>query len=117
MSTKPAGKKKFYCNMHGHNRTHDTEDCFELKWYAKCAKPNTSRNKVDMVSYKGLNAFVNAKRKEKEVKLNAFNKFCTMNVENSDEEDESNKHGPVDVDNNDSSASCLVSNNSDSNVK
>eukprot|EP00957_Ditylum_brightwellii_P098115 7475135-Ditylum_brightwellii.AAC.1 len=56
----------------------------------KRAKPNTSRAKADKVSYKDLNAFVNAKvtaafnkakknlkkqRKEKELKLSAFNKF------------------------------------------
>ena len=26
-TTTPAGKRKFYCEMHGRNRTHDTEDC------------------------------------------------------------------------------------------
>eukprot|EP00957_Ditylum_brightwellii_P142705 10873379-Ditylum_brightwellii.AAC.1 len=29
MPTKPAGGKRFYCNMHGCNKTHNTEDCFE----------------------------------------------------------------------------------------
>eukprot|EP00957_Ditylum_brightwellii_P204908 15341334-Ditylum_brightwellii.AAC.1 len=130
--TTPAGKKKFYCDMHGRNRTHDTEDCFELKWRTKCAKPNKSCNKADKVSYKDLNAFVKAKviatlnkakknlkkqRKEKEIKLNAFNKFCSLNVESSNEEDEPNKHAPVDVNNDNSSASCLLINNSDSNIK
>eukprot|EP00957_Ditylum_brightwellii_P071311 5420991-Ditylum_brightwellii.AAC.1 len=36
--TKSAGEKKFYCNMHRHNKTHDTEDCFELKRRPKHAK-------------------------------------------------------------------------------
>eukprot|EP00957_Ditylum_brightwellii_P184833 14077943-Ditylum_brightwellii.AAC.1 len=45
--TKPAGKKKFCCDMHGRNRTHDTEDFFELKRHAKRAKPNTSCTEVD----------------------------------------------------------------------
>eukprot|EP00957_Ditylum_brightwellii_P052645 3991434-Ditylum_brightwellii.AAC.1 len=67
--------------MHGRNRTHDTEDCFELKRRTKRAKPNTSQNKTD-------------KRKEKEVKLNTFNKFCFLNVESSNEEDKPNKHAP-----------------------
>eukprot|EP00957_Ditylum_brightwellii_P146352 11143498-Ditylum_brightwellii.AAC.1 len=118
--------------MHGYNRTHDTEDCFELKQRAKHTKPSTNRDKADKVSYKDLNAFVNAKvttalnkakinlrnqKKQKEVKLNAFDKFCSLNVESSDEEDKLNKHAPAAVDNNDSSASCLLSNDSDSNVK
>eukprot|EP00957_Ditylum_brightwellii_P093386 7110545-Ditylum_brightwellii.AAC.1 len=25
--TKPAGEKKFYCNMHGRNKMHNTKDC------------------------------------------------------------------------------------------
>eukprot|EP00957_Ditylum_brightwellii_P054767 4150045-Ditylum_brightwellii.AAC.1 len=98
----------------------------------ECAKPNTSYTKVDKVNYNDLNAFVSAKvsvtfnkakknlkkqRKEKEVKLNAFNKFHSLTVESSNEEDESNKHTPINVDNNDSSVSCLFSNDSDSNIK
>eukprot|EP00957_Ditylum_brightwellii_P021325 1608324-Ditylum_brightwellii.AAC.1 len=90
------------------------------------------QNDADNVTYKDLNAFINAKvttsfnkaknnlkkqRKEKEVKLKAFDIFCSLNVESSDEEDKPNKHAPTDVDNDDSSASCLLSNNSDSNVK
>eukprot|EP00957_Ditylum_brightwellii_P057108 4327769-Ditylum_brightwellii.AAC.1 len=59
--TKPAGKRKFYCNMHGCNKTHNTEDCFELKQRAKRAKTNTTQNEADKVTYKDLNAFVNAK--------------------------------------------------------
>eukprot|EP00957_Ditylum_brightwellii_P136597 10416703-Ditylum_brightwellii.AAC.1 len=60
-TTFPAGQKLFYCEMHRHNRTHNTEDCFELKQCAKCVKANTSHNKADKVAYKDLNAFVNAK--------------------------------------------------------
>eukprot|EP00957_Ditylum_brightwellii_P098491 7503322-Ditylum_brightwellii.AAC.1 len=59
--TRPAGKKKFYCNMHGLNKTHGTEDCFDLKWHAKCTKTNTTQNEADKVTSKDLNAFVNAK--------------------------------------------------------
>eukprot|EP00957_Ditylum_brightwellii_P169782 12922745-Ditylum_brightwellii.AAC.1 len=132
MPTKPAGKTKFYCNMYGRNRTHDIENCFELKRCAKHTMPNMSHTNADKVSYKDINAFVDAKvtaafnkakknlkkqRKEKEVKLNAFDKFHVLNVESSNEEDKPNKHAPVDVDNNDSSASHLLSNNSDSNVE
>eukprot|EP00957_Ditylum_brightwellii_P194677 14829358-Ditylum_brightwellii.AAC.1 len=59
--TKPAGKKRFYCNMHGHDRTHDTKDCFKLKRCAKRAKQGETRTEVDKVTYKDLNMFVNAK--------------------------------------------------------
>eukprot|EP00957_Ditylum_brightwellii_P026747 2022933-Ditylum_brightwellii.AAC.1 len=130
-TTTPAGKRKFYCKMHGRNRTHNIKDCFELKRRAKRAKPNTSHDEVDKVSYKDLNAFVNAKvttalnkaknlrnqKKQKEVELNAINKFCSLNVESSNEEDEPNEHATAAADNNDSSASGLLSNDSDSNVK
>eukprot|EP00957_Ditylum_brightwellii_P027217 2057745-Ditylum_brightwellii.AAC.1 len=44
--TKSTGKK-FYCDMHRCNRTHDTEDCFKVKQHTKRAKPNTSCNKAD----------------------------------------------------------------------
>eukprot|EP00957_Ditylum_brightwellii_P153726 11700542-Ditylum_brightwellii.AAC.1 len=84
------------------------------QWCAKRAKPNTSQNKADEITYKDLNVFVNAKSKEKEVELNASVKFCSLNVDSSNEEDEPNKHAPVDVDNNDSYASCPLS---DSNVE
>eukprot|EP00957_Ditylum_brightwellii_P078121 5939073-Ditylum_brightwellii.AAC.1 len=56
-------------------------------------KPNTSRAKAD---------------KEKEVELNAFDKFFSLNVESSDEEDKPNKHTPVNEDNDDSSVSRLL---------
>eukprot|EP00957_Ditylum_brightwellii_P082625 6282131-Ditylum_brightwellii.AAC.1 len=61
MPTTLAGKRKFYCEMHGHNRTHNTKDCFELKRRVKRAKPSTNQDKADKVSYKDLNVFVNAK--------------------------------------------------------
>eukprot|EP00957_Ditylum_brightwellii_P080440 6118259-Ditylum_brightwellii.AAC.1 len=60
-TTSPAGQKLFYCKMHGRNRTHNTRGCFELKWHAKHMKANTSRDEADKVTYKDLNAFVNAK--------------------------------------------------------
>eukprot|EP00957_Ditylum_brightwellii_P045406 3441509-Ditylum_brightwellii.AAC.1 len=109
--------------MHGRNKIHYTEDCFELKRHAKRAKPNTNCAEADKVSYKDVIAFINAKiitalnklkkylrnqKKQKEVKLNAFNKFCSLNVESTNEEDKPNKHAPATVDNNDSSASCLL---------
>eukprot|EP00957_Ditylum_brightwellii_P012174 919742-Ditylum_brightwellii.AAC.1 len=47
--------------MHGPNRTHSTKDCFELKRHAKHAKADTTRGEADKVTYKDLNAFVNAK--------------------------------------------------------
>eukprot|EP00957_Ditylum_brightwellii_P155096 11806017-Ditylum_brightwellii.AAC.1 len=61
MPTKPAGEKKFYFDMHARNKTHYTEDCFELKRCAKCAKPDKTQKDADKVTYKDLNAFVNAK--------------------------------------------------------
>eukprot|EP00957_Ditylum_brightwellii_P155674 11850937-Ditylum_brightwellii.AAC.1 len=59
-TTTPAGVK-FYRKMHGPNRTHSTKDCFELKRRAKHTKADTSRDKANKVTYKDLNAFVNAK--------------------------------------------------------
>eukprot|EP00957_Ditylum_brightwellii_P196255 14953088-Ditylum_brightwellii.AAC.1 len=47
--------------MHGPNRTHNTKDCFELKQRAKSGKADTNCGEADKVSYKDLNAFVNAK--------------------------------------------------------
>eukprot|EP00957_Ditylum_brightwellii_P027885 2107129-Ditylum_brightwellii.AAC.1 len=61
MPTKPTDKKKFYCNMHRRNKTHDTKDCFELKQCAKHAERDTMQKDADKVSYKDLNDFVNAK--------------------------------------------------------
>eukprot|EP00957_Ditylum_brightwellii_P163322 12435600-Ditylum_brightwellii.AAC.1 len=62
MPTSPAGKKnKFYCEMHGQNPTHDTDDCFKLNRRKKRAKSGTSQSSKDKVSYRDLNAFVNAK--------------------------------------------------------
>eukprot|EP00957_Ditylum_brightwellii_P139166 10607210-Ditylum_brightwellii.AAC.1 len=52
---------KYYCKMHGPNRTHNTKDCFELKRCTKRAKADTNRGGADKVTYKDLNAFVNAK--------------------------------------------------------
>ena len=57
------------------------------------------------------------KRREKEVELNAFNKFCSLNVESSNEEDKPNEHAPAAADNDDSFASCLLSDGSNSNTE
>eukprot|EP00957_Ditylum_brightwellii_P100950 7694561-Ditylum_brightwellii.AAC.1 len=46
-TTSPAGKIKFYCKMHGQDKTHDTKDYFELKERAKRAKSSTNWNKAD----------------------------------------------------------------------
>eukprot|EP00957_Ditylum_brightwellii_P170868 13005232-Ditylum_brightwellii.AAC.1 len=98
---------------------------------------DTSWSDKDKVSYKDLNAFVNAKvtatlnkakkkqkeRKEKEVKINAFNKFCSLNVESSDKDKEGKlkKSTPAadsNINNKDSNskASRILSNDSDSDV-
>eukprot|EP00957_Ditylum_brightwellii_P173384 13200835-Ditylum_brightwellii.AAC.1 len=47
--------------MHRPNRTHNTKDCFELKRHAKHAKADANCGGADKVSYKDLNASVNAK--------------------------------------------------------
>eukprot|EP00957_Ditylum_brightwellii_P055313 4192640-Ditylum_brightwellii.AAC.1 len=52
--TKPTGKKKFYCNMHGRNMTHDAKDCFELKRCTKHAKQGKTCAEADKVTYKDL---------------------------------------------------------------
>eukprot|EP00957_Ditylum_brightwellii_P013307 1003984-Ditylum_brightwellii.AAC.1 len=61
MPNKPTGKKKFYCNMHGRNKTHDIEDCFELTQRAKHTKQGKTRTEANKVTYKDLNAFVTTK--------------------------------------------------------
>eukprot|EP00957_Ditylum_brightwellii_P188117 14321372-Ditylum_brightwellii.AAC.1 len=47
--------------MHGPNKTHSTKDCFELKRRIKRAKADINCGRADKVTYKDLNAFVNAK--------------------------------------------------------
>eukprot|EP00957_Ditylum_brightwellii_P171139 13027622-Ditylum_brightwellii.AAC.1 len=49
---------KFYCELHGCNKTHHTKDCFEMMRRAKRAKANPEKENFD---YKDLNTFVNAK--------------------------------------------------------
>ena len=89
---------KFYCELHGQNKTHHTKDCFEMKRRAKRAKTTTDSGKI---AYKDLNAFVNAKvtaalkkaqkerteKKAKKVTINAFDKFCSLNVDSSSDEE------------------------------
>eukprot|EP00957_Ditylum_brightwellii_P008985 679409-Ditylum_brightwellii.AAC.1 len=129
-TTSPAGQKLFYCKMHGRNRPHNTGDCFELKQYTKRVKANMSHDKADEATYKDLNAFVNAKvtpalnkakksqkKRKKKVTINAFNKFCSLNAESSNEESKPEVHAPAADDNNDSSASHLLSDDSKSNTE
>eukprot|EP00957_Ditylum_brightwellii_P055309 4192355-Ditylum_brightwellii.AAC.1 len=83
--------------MHKDNRTHSTKDCFELNQRAKRTKSNPSSEKGH-VTYKDLNAFVNAKvtealkkakkeqKKAKRVTINAFDKFCSLNINSSSKE-------------------------------
>eukprot|EP00957_Ditylum_brightwellii_P202809 15331886-Ditylum_brightwellii.AAC.1 len=47
--------------MHEPNRTHSSKDCFELKQCAKCSKADMNCGRLDKVTCKDLNAFVNAK--------------------------------------------------------
>eukprot|EP00957_Ditylum_brightwellii_P138940 10590492-Ditylum_brightwellii.AAC.1 len=116
--------------MHGRNRTHNTRDCFELKRCAKRAKANRNCNKADKVSYKDLNVFVNAKvitalnkakknQKKKEarkVTINAFDKFCNLKVDSSNEESNPEVNALTAADNDsDSNASCVPSKDSENN--
>eukprot|EP00957_Ditylum_brightwellii_P107467 8200067-Ditylum_brightwellii.AAC.1 len=119
-------KKKFYCEIHRQNNTHETDNCFELNRRKKLAKLETSQSGKDKVSYRDLNAFVNAKamaalnkakkkqKKEKKVKINAFNQFCSFKVESSDEEGELKASAAASDSNSESKVSCLLSNASDS---
>ena len=112
--------------MHGQNMTHGTEDCFELNRRKKRAKFKSSRNEKDKVTYKDLNAFVNAKvsaalnkakkkqKKEKEVEINAFNQFRSLNVDSSDEEGELKDDAAAYDSDSGSEASRLLSDASDS---
>eukprot|EP00957_Ditylum_brightwellii_P032212 2441971-Ditylum_brightwellii.AAC.2 len=59
--TKPTSEKKFYCDLHGCNKTHDTEDCYKLKQCTKRTKQVKEYKNMDKVTYKDLSAFVNAK--------------------------------------------------------
>eukprot|EP00957_Ditylum_brightwellii_P115466 8807355-Ditylum_brightwellii.AAC.1 len=60
-TTTTTAALKHYYKMHGPNRTHSTKDCFKLKQRTKCAKADTTCGRADKVTYKDLNAFVNAK--------------------------------------------------------
>eukprot|EP00957_Ditylum_brightwellii_P138337 10544145-Ditylum_brightwellii.AAC.1 len=61
MPTASSANLKFYCEMHGPNRTYNMKDCFELNQRAKRAKANPSHFKKGKVAYKDSNTFVNAK--------------------------------------------------------
>eukprot|EP00957_Ditylum_brightwellii_P193243 14713852-Ditylum_brightwellii.AAC.1 len=116
--------------MHGQNKTHNTDNCFELNQCKKHTKSDTSKSGADKVSYKDLIAFANTKvtaalnqakknqtkKKEKEVKINAFNKFPSLNVESSNKEGKLKKSTPTANDDSNSNTSCLLSNDSNSNV-
>eukprot|EP00957_Ditylum_brightwellii_P154237 11737759-Ditylum_brightwellii.AAC.1 len=45
--TKPTSEKKFYCDLHRHNKTHDTDDCYKLKQRTKRAKHGKERKDMD----------------------------------------------------------------------
>eukprot|EP00957_Ditylum_brightwellii_P046248 3508977-Ditylum_brightwellii.AAC.1 len=114
MPTKPDDEKKFYCDLHGRNKTCNTEDYYELKGHTKHTKQGKERKIRDKVTYKDLNVFVNAKvttafkkakknlkkeKKDKLVELKTFNKFCMLTVNKiSDNEDKQDAHVSIDVD-------------------
>eukprot|EP00957_Ditylum_brightwellii_P038260 2893119-Ditylum_brightwellii.AAC.1 len=96
---------------------------------AKAQEVHKVGNKLDQKRQgvlQGLNAFVNAKvtaalnkvkkkqKKEKKVKINAFNKFCSLNVESSDDEGELKASTTATHDDSESKASCLLSDASNS---
>eukprot|EP00957_Ditylum_brightwellii_P185841 14149192-Ditylum_brightwellii.AAC.1 len=113
-STSSACTTRFYCKMHGPNMTHDTKYCFELNWRKKRAKTNTNQNGLDKVTYKDLNAFVNAKvtaalkRLRLRTKRKSSNKESNLKV---------NALTAADNNDSDSNASCLPSEDSKSNNK
>eukprot|EP00957_Ditylum_brightwellii_P001417 110943-Ditylum_brightwellii.AAC.1 len=133
MPTTTSAGVKYCCKMHRPNRTHNTKDCFELKQCATRAKANTSRDKADKVTYKDLNVFVNAKvtaalnkakksQKKKEAKkvtINAFDKFRNFKVDSSNEESnhEVNALAAASDNDRDSNASCVPSEDSNSDKK
>eukprot|EP00957_Ditylum_brightwellii_P107111 8172279-Ditylum_brightwellii.AAC.1 len=104
------------------------DNCFELNQCKKRAKSDISRSGVDRVTYKDLNTFVNAKvtatlnkakkikKEEKEVEINAFGKFHSLNVESSNREGKLKEYAPAADNDDDSNASRLLSNDSKSNV-
>eukprot|EP00957_Ditylum_brightwellii_P188089 14319820-Ditylum_brightwellii.AAC.1 len=100
--------------MHGPNRTHTTKDCSELKRRAKCTKADTTHDGADKVTYKGLNAFVNAKVT---AALNKAKKSHKKKGKSSNEESNHKVNALANAsdDDSDSGASCVQSNNSDSN--
>eukprot|EP00957_Ditylum_brightwellii_P029303 2214894-Ditylum_brightwellii.AAC.1 len=132
ITTTTTPRVKFYCKMHGPNRTHNRKDCFELKRHTRCTKADANRGRADKVSYKDLNAFVNtkvtaalnkAKKKKQEAKkvtINAFDNFCNLKVDNSSNEVSDHKVNTLAAasdDDSDSNASHVPSKDSNSNDK
>eukprot|EP00957_Ditylum_brightwellii_P128216 9779004-Ditylum_brightwellii.AAC.1 len=100
-----------------------------MKQRAKRAKTNPEEGKI---AYKGLNAFVNAKvmaalkkaqkerskKKAKKVTVNAFDKFRSLNVDSSSDEENDHKvkaFAKASNHNTDSDVSCIPSEDSESN--
>eukprot|EP00957_Ditylum_brightwellii_P148489 11305682-Ditylum_brightwellii.AAC.1 len=136
MPAASSAKLKFYCEMHEHNMTHNTKDCFELNRRAKCTKANPNQVDKRQMSYKDLNAFINAKvtaalkkaqkekkeKKTKKVTINAFDKFRFLNVDSSSEEESNHEVNTLAATSNndsdsDSDDSCVPSEDSKSDNK
>eukprot|EP00957_Ditylum_brightwellii_P131779 10049652-Ditylum_brightwellii.AAC.1 len=134
--TTPAGSSavlKFYCEMHGPNRTHNTKDFFELNQRAKRAKANPSHPEKGKMAYKDLNAFVNTKvtavlkkakkeqkeKKSKKTAIDAFDEFHSLKVDSSCKESnhEVNALAAASNDDSDSDDSCVPSEDSESDNK
>eukprot|EP00957_Ditylum_brightwellii_P157091 11955794-Ditylum_brightwellii.AAC.1 len=103
--------------MHGPNRTHNTKDCFESKQRAKHAEADANRGRADKVSYKDLNAFVNAKVTAALSKAKKNQK--KKEAKSSDEESNHkvNVLAAASNDDSDSDASCVPSKDSNINDK
>ena len=105
------------------------KDCFVLNRCAKRTKSNLSHSEKGHVAYKYLNAFVNAKvmaalkkakkeqKQAKKVTINAFDKFCSLNIDSSSDESDNkvNALAAASDDDSDSDNSCAPSENSKSN--
>eukprot|EP00957_Ditylum_brightwellii_P209587 15362354-Ditylum_brightwellii.AAC.1 len=92
MTTKPASEKKFYCDLHGCNMTHNTKGCYNLKQRTKGAKQVTNALKKAKKKFK-------KEKKDKQVELNAFDKFCMLNVnKSSNDKDKQDAHVFINVD-------------------
>eukprot|EP00957_Ditylum_brightwellii_P068198 5177031-Ditylum_brightwellii.AAC.1 len=85
----------FYGALHGHKKTHNTKDCYKLKQPMKHAKQGKSLT----AALKKAKKFFKKEKKDKQIELNAFDKFCMLNVdERCDNKDKQDAHVSINVD-------------------